>query len=189
MPRRRAYEIVRLDPGRVVLRRDVALAGSGRLRVEKTFTFGGDRLGPTLDLEVSVEQLAGAPIRVDLAIEWSLTMLGGGGNPAAYFRIGDERLAHDTTGERDEVTTIGSGNDAIGLDLATSAEPAAVAWWAPIETVSNSEYGFERTYQGSALTFVWHLELGPRARRIVTVRNVVAAAHDRSAEELAALDA
>ena len=47
----------------------------------------------------------------------------------------------------------------------------------------------ERTYQGSALTFVWHLELGPRARRIVTVRNVVTAAHDRSAEELAALDA
>ncbi len=184
-----AYDVIRLDPGRLVLRRDVALPGARRLRVEKTFAFGGDRRRPTLDLEVAIEHLAGGTVRLDLAVEWSLMMLGGGGNPAAYIRIGDERLAHDTTGERDDLTTIGSGNDTIGIDLSTTAEPAAGAWWAPIETVSNSEYGFERTYQGSALTFVWPLELDPGSRRTVVVLNAVVALVDRSAEELAALDA
>jgi len=41
--------------------------------------------------------------------------------------------------------------------------PAADAWWAPIETVSNSEGGFERVYQGSALLLSWLVELAPGA--------------------------
>jgi alpha-amylase len=33
--------------------------------------------------------------------------------------------------------------------------------WAPVETVSLSEAGFERIYQGSALLLVWPLRLEP----------------------------
>src|SRR5690606_18455231 len=42
----------------------------------------------------------------------------------------------------------------------TASEPAEV-WRAPIETVSLSEAGFERSYQGTALIPVWKLSLAP----------------------------
>ena len=38
----------------------------------------------------------------------------------------------------------------------------AGTWWQfPIETVSNSEAGFERVYQGTALLVHWPLDLEP----------------------------
>jgi alpha-amylase len=111
-------------------------------------------------------------------------MLGGGRNPAAYYVVDGERLNHDSSGQRSGLATIVSGNEYIGIELETTVEPATTTWWTPIETISNSEYGFERVYQGSALTFVWPIELAAGERRTVAVRNVIATAVDRSAEEL-----
>jgi alpha-amylase len=34
----------------------------------------------------------------------------------------------------------------------------------PIETVSQSEGGIERTHQGSCLHFIWNLELAPQGK-------------------------
>ncbi len=184
-----AYQLVGLEPGRVTLVHETALATSADVvRVEKRFVFGGDRRGPTLDLDVVLEAIAGGPLRFDLALEWSLTMLGGGGNPAAYYRLGDERLTHDSTGERSSLAAVLSGNDSIGIGLETTVQPAATTWWMPIETVSNSEAGFERVYQGSSLTFVWPIELASGERRTVTVRHIVSTATDRSADELASIE-
>ena len=45
----------------------------------------------------------------------------------------------------------------------------ADAWWAPIETVSNSEAGFERVYQGSGLLLSWPVRLAPGERWSRTV--------------------
>jgi len=41
--------------------------------------------------------------------------------------------------------------------------PAAELGWGPVETVSLSEGGFERIYQGTALLLVWHLAAAPDA--------------------------
>jgi 4-alpha-glucanotransferase len=43
-------------------------------------------------------------------------------------------------------------------------------WCAPIETVSQSEDGFERTYQGSAVLASWRLALRPRAAERLELR-------------------
>ncbi|HEY4741672.1 MAG TPA: alpha-amylase/4-alpha-glucanotransferase domain-containing protein, partial [Candidatus Acidoferrales bacterium] len=43
---------------------------------------------------------------------------------------------------------------------ATLSAPSAHEYWiAPIETVSDSESGFERVYQGSQILAVWPVEL------------------------------
>ena len=42
--------------------------------------------------------------------------------------------------------------------------PRADFWIAPIETVSESEDGFERIYQGSQIVAVWPVELSVRSR-------------------------
>ena len=96
-----------------------------------------------------------------VGLEWALTMLGGGGNPAAWWDVGGVRSAHDTSGAAEWISTIAQGNDYIGVSVTTTAAEAD-AWWAPIETVSNSENGFERMYQGSALLLSWPLRLAPR---------------------------
>jgi alpha-amylase len=121
-----------------------------------------------------------------LGVEWTITMLGGGGNPAAWYEVGGRRSAHDAGGSASGIARVEQGNDYIGLSLATTASPSADAWWAPIETVSNSEAGFERIYQGSGLLLSWPIRLSAGARKVVRVDQVVAATRDRAAEESAA---
>jgi 4-alpha-glucanotransferase len=47
------------------------------------------------------------------------------------------------------------------VDLSLMLSPAADLWKLPIETVSNSEGGFERVYQGTSLIARWPLALDP----------------------------
>jgi hypothetical protein len=149
------------------------------VRVEKRFSFDGARRHPRIRLDVSIENRGDGAVVADVAIEWALTMLGGG-NPAAFYQIDGERLPHDGHGERAVASVIGSGNDHVGIELTTAIEPATTLWWAPIETVSNSEYGFERTYQGSALVAVWPVRLAVGERVSLAVDQRVAVARDRS---------
>ncbi len=182
-----AYEVEAIGPGEVRLSRTVAWAespGSAAVRVEKHVTMSGTRQAPTLELIVTVENRSARPVRFDLGLEWALTMLGGGGNPAAYYRVGAESVRHDSAGDEPDTALLISGNTFIGIELTTRFEPAAAAWWAPIETVSNSEFGFERVYQGSALVGLWPMELAAGERRTVAMRHLVHTTSDRSALEL-----
>src|SRR3972149_7086541 len=90
-----------------------------------------------------------------LAVEWALNLLGGGGTPAAYHRSGATRTPHDGSGAAEGIEAIGFGNDWLGIDAEATVAPPAGAWWQPIETISNSEAGFERVYPGHALVFRW----------------------------------
>ncbi|MBI3333116.1 MAG: DUF1926 domain-containing protein [Candidatus Omnitrophica bacterium] len=49
----------------------------------------------------------------------------------------------------------------------TFSRPARL-WYFPLETLSDSERGMERTYQGVNLTFLWPLTLAPRGSWTVT---------------------
>jgi alpha-amylase len=47
----------------------------------------------------------------------------------------------------------------LGIRIDLRFEPDVLLWRFPVETVSNSESGFERVYQGSAIVPVWLLDL------------------------------
>ncbi|HEV7605130.1 MAG TPA: alpha-amylase/4-alpha-glucanotransferase domain-containing protein [Candidatus Limnocylindrales bacterium] len=183
-----AFDIESIGPDRLVVTRDatVAAAGPGTsavVRVTKTMILGGDRRGPTLTVELTVENRSAVAVEGILGLEWTITMLGGG-NPAAWLEIAGERSGHDSRGTATGVTHLAQGNDHIGIAVATVISPAADAWWAPVETISNSEGGFERVYQGAGLLFGWPVSLGGGESRAITVAHEVTTAHDRSAEEL-----
>ncbi len=156
------------------------------IRVVKTLTAGGDRRTPTLSLDVRVENRGAGPLEATLAVEWALTMLGGGGNPAAYYLLDGERIPHDGSASRASLAALHSGNEYVGIDIETRARPPAAAWISSIDTVSSSEAGFERVYQGSALVLAWPLVLEPGASIAVRVEQIVATSRDRAAEEAAA---
>ena len=176
-----AFAVEALETGRLVTRRAARICGAS-VTVTKTITLGGDRRAPTLTLALDLEHRAGPAFDGRVGIEWALTMLGGGGNPAAWWDIRGVRSGHDVSGMAHDVSTIAQGNDYIGVSV-TSTTTSADAWWAPIETVSNSEDGFERSYQGSALLLSWPVHLAPGDRWTRTVTNVVATTRDRATEQ------
>ncbi|MGZ9160318.1 MAG: alpha-amylase/4-alpha-glucanotransferase domain-containing protein [Candidatus Limnocylindrales bacterium] len=173
-----AFTLVDLQPGCLVTRRDATIAGAA-VSVTKSLTLGGNRLAPTLTLEVTLEHRAGPPVDARVGVEWSTTMLGGGGNPAAWWDVRGERTAHDRSGAGSDLSTISQGNDYIGISITTTTSAADV-WWAPIDTVSNSENGFERVYQGAGLLLSWPTLLDVGGRWTRTITHVVAANRDRA---------
>jgi alpha-amylase len=181
-----AFEIEVLEPGRLVTSRMASLAtarGLVPVRVIKALVLGGDRPAPTLELSVTLENRSDRAIEGLLGLEWTLTMLGGGGNPSAWWEIDGRRMAHDARGTATAVTAFAQGNDYVGIAVATTVSQPATAWWAPVETVSNSEGGFERVYQGSGLLLSWPLALATGASFTVTVVHSVATTHDRMVDE------
>src|SRR6478735_8429536 len=172
-----AFRIDHLTGGQVSLSREGSALGQP-MTVTKTIRLTGSRLRPELAIEVEVHHRGDTPIQTRLGIELSLHLLGGGGNPSAWYDVRGERTAHDGTGTAEAIDAIGYGNDWVGVAVAATMSPAADAWWSPIETVSNSESGFERVYQGSGLLFSWPVTIAPGESRRFAVRQSVTVARD-----------
>jgi alpha-amylase len=176
------HEIVECSVDRLTTRREAQIAGA-TVAVTKTIRVGGDRRSPTLEARVSLEHRDGPPIDVRLGVEWSTTMLGGGGNPAAWWDVAGHRTSHDAAGVAEGVTGLAQGNDHVGVEVRTTVDVPGDAWWAPIETISNSEDGFERVYQGSGLLLSWPVQLAPGERLERTIRHEVSTDRDRSLDD------
>ncbi|HUR15764.1 MAG TPA: alpha-amylase/4-alpha-glucanotransferase domain-containing protein [Candidatus Limnocylindrales bacterium] len=159
------------------------------LIVTKSVRLGGNRLDPRLTLDVEVASRSGSEFHGVLEVEWNINLSGGGRNLSAYYRWADGEMRHDEAGSVEPGTALRFGNEYDGVDIAASAEPAAAASWYPIETVSNSEAGFERMYQGSCLLFRWPLKLEAGGSATFSLTMAVSQSRDRSAEEIAELDA
>ena len=177
-----AWDLVALETDCLVTRRATRV-GDATVAMTRTLRLGGDRRAPTLEMALELRHQDGPPVDVRLGIEWSLTMLGGGGNPSAWWDVAGTRTGHDVAGSARQVTSLAQGNDYIGISVATDLDHPAEAWWAPIETVSNSEDGFERVYQGSGLLLSWPLTLAPGETWSRSVLHRVATARDRGTEE------
>jgi 4-alpha-glucanotransferase len=176
--------VAELAERRLVTEADTRIAGQG-VHITRELSLEGRRLDPGLTLEVTVAHRGEAPFRARLGLEWAMTMLGGGGNPAAWWEIRGKRSRHDRSGSAGSIERIAQGNDWLGVALTTSVDRPADAWWAPIETVSNSEDGFERVYQGSALLLSWLVELHPGDVWAARVTQRASVSVDRAAEESA----
>jgi alpha-amylase len=181
------HQLVELEGDAAIVARDGSVrAGRGtqRVRVEKEVRVGGGRADPSLAVAILVRNDSDSRLDARIGLEWATTMLGGGGNPAAWWELGAERSRHDGEGGGSSVEAIAQGNDWLGVAIRAEVEPPADAWWAPIETISNSEDGFERVYQGSAALFSWPVSIAPGETWTATVRHSASIARDRAADEL-----
>ena len=179
------WEMARLGQDRLDVRREVE-----GLSIERRLRIGGPRLAPWLEVEVDVANRGPGPVDADLAIEWSVCLSGGGGNPAAYYEVAADgsagatatRSPHDGAGDLAAADGLAFGNDHDGVRVDLTVEPTARLTWFPIETVSNSEGGFERVYQGSSLLARWPLGLAAGASFSVRQRFAIAEARDLAVE-------
>jgi hypothetical protein len=180
-----AWALEGLDARWAVIRRvgQVRVAGgSVPIEATKTIQIGGGRLDPTLELELEIAHRGGPdspPIDALVGIEWSTMLLGGGHNPAAWHELGRRRIAHDEPALVCGVDVLGAGNDQLGISVETTIDRPLDAWIGPIQTVSNSEAGFELVYQGSATLLVEPLRLAAGERMSVRIRQRVAISGER----------
>jgi alpha-amylase len=179
------WTVDQVAPGRISLSRSGTAFGQP-MTAGKTIRLLGDRMTPELVIELEVHHRGSEPVETRLGLELSIHLLGGGANPSAWYDVAGERTPHDGARQAAGAAVIGYGNDWVGVSVLAVPDPAADAWWNPIETVSNSESGCERAYQGSGLLLSWLVRLEPGESRRFTVRQAVAVARDRAAEEAAA---
>ncbi|MDR7542844.1 MAG: DUF1926 domain-containing protein [Armatimonadota bacterium] len=127
------------------------------VRVEKTVTVPAGRSG--LGVSYRVSNRSGAALAADFAVETNWGVTGAEatvGVGTESFRVGDVRQLPSVAAFalRDE-----------GWRLAVSGSVVALSppdlWVVPIEVVSASEAGFERTFQGASLLIVWPMRLEP----------------------------
>ncbi|MGQ9594499.1 MAG: alpha-amylase/4-alpha-glucanotransferase domain-containing protein [Anaerolineae bacterium] len=118
--------------------------GEAALEVTYHLTNGGER-----------------PLEARFGVETNWATLGGNGPHAWYALPGGVRAGLATRGVWEGVDAFRMAVAWAGWQVEVHLEPPATLWAFPLETVSNSEAGFERVYQGSCGMPTWVLRLGP----------------------------
>jgi alpha-amylase len=127
------------------------------VRVEKALTIPAGRTA--LGVSYRVSNRSEAPLIADFAVETNWGTMGPDATVvvgADSYRVGGARRIPDAAAFtlRDEGWRL-----AVSADVESPRAPSL--WVVPIEVVSASEAGFERTFQGVSLLTVWPLRLEP----------------------------
>lgn len=107
--------------------------------------------------------------------------LSAGEAPGRYFRL-PGRPSLGSRGRLDGRRSLAMVDEWLGCEMSLRWSAAAEVAWAPVETVSLSETGFERIYQGSAILVSWPLRLAAGERWDLSLRLAVGEVAARAAE-------
>lgn len=133
-----------------------------RVNVEKAFTFCPD--DSSIEVEYCIENCTEGKASLWFGVEFNLTLLAGEDEKRYYHYpcngLGDRRMI--SQGTLKEVETFGMVDEWSGFKLTFSFDQPPDLWRFPIKTVSQSEDGFESTYQGSVILPNWKLDLKKR---------------------------
>ncbi len=114
---------------------------------------------PALRVTYRLRWSGGDALLARWAIQWNLALTAGQA-PDRYLKL-PGRPSPARPGEVADRLTLSLVDEWAGIEVAFRWRHAGRVAWAPVETVSLSEAGFERIYQGSAILFSWPLELRP----------------------------
>ncbi|HVB86204.1 MAG TPA: alpha-amylase/4-alpha-glucanotransferase domain-containing protein [Candidatus Dormibacteraeota bacterium] len=149
----RAYRPTEVSPKRVAL----ASLECGNWSAEKSFSFEPIAGGFAITCDMGVRRIAPGAAWVNIGIEVVINFLAPS-TPDRYFESDGKRfpLRWAATVPHTELRVVDEWQKAA---VALKAPGAREFWIAPIDTVSESEEGFERVYQGSQVMAIWPVEL------------------------------
>jgi alpha-amylase len=171
------YQVEQATPHDVMLALEASLCRGipggipgEKLRVVKTFQFGWRKKGSEVACRIELER-SGPESRVDetapplqftAGLEIVLNLLAPDVRDR-YFEFSKNRqpLAWSGVVEGSHLRVVDEWQN---VAVTINAPGASHLWVAPIETVSESEEGFERVYQGSQILAVWPVQLLPAAK-------------------------
>jgi hypothetical protein len=160
LPGKRQAWITLIRKGEVRLER-----GTFPLQLRKSYGFESRWSG--MGVEYELTSLSNEKLECEFAVEMNFTLLAGDAEDR-YYRINGERPEEcmmKSAGMAEEVYSIALVDEAFGFHLEIFFKPDAVSVFRfPLETVSQSEAGFERTYQGSVIWASQPLKLSPQEK-------------------------
>ena len=134
-------------------------AGSGILTVKKAVRM---KKKAQVMIRYEFECLGDEPVRTKYGCEFNLTLFSAQ-DPERYYQLPEcgRRREISETGCEDNLTRFELVNGPDRLTAAFAFSHPVSTWFFPLMTVSKSEEGFERTYQGSSLLFLHPIDLSP----------------------------
>lgn len=155
----------------VLFSRSGALSQNGKkdpIKIEKCFSMLTHQ--PLVKAAYQISY-SGEKRKTNFGIEFNINLLAGDA-PDRYYsipgqKLEDARLA--SMGTLDGITEVQLLDEWSRMKVVLKIDQRCYLWRFPIETISLSESGFERIYQGSCLLFYWPLELEAGGKFEVTV--------------------
>ena len=130
------------------------------LRVEKEIHLTGDSNG--FALRYRLTNASDSAIHCRFGSEWNLALSRAGSEKYDRWQdLGTEWQPLEPRAEKPGVMMLSLKDRDLDLSLSLESDRPAALWSFPVETVSSSEDGFERTFQGRCLLLSWDLELKP----------------------------
>jgi 4-alpha-glucanotransferase len=130
------------------------------IRIEKHFFFSASSSECTV--EYRLVNLEETPVDLWFAVEFNYNLLSGDA-PDKYYSIdGVDLGSENTMGSKGEIpgaAWFGVTNEWDHVAARVDTNVPAMIWRGPLETVSLSEDGFERTHQGATLLLSWRISL------------------------------
>ena len=129
---------------------------------EKTFSFSTLPQGFEIICDVNLQRTAPGAASMFVGLEVVINFLAPS-SPDRYFETHGQRypLRWGATTPASDLRMVDEWQ---GVSVTLGAPNAQDFWVTPIESVSESEEGFERIYQGSQIMAVWPIELAPGAK-------------------------
>lgn len=151
------YRVAQLSRDQVVL----ASEESSDWPAVKTLSFASTPEGFDVVCDVALARAAPGTATVNVGMEVVVNLLAPTA-PDRYFELGGQRhpLRWSAAVPGSELRIVDEWQE---VDITLAVARACNFWIAPIETVSESEDGFERIYQGSQVIAVWPVELASGA--------------------------
>jgi len=161
-------EVYEMDISRKGRNRELLFSRSGNLqkdgkrypiKVEKRFVPSLDQtvLKTTYRITYGCDEIK----RTNFGIEFNINLLAGDALDRYYhvpeYPLEDRKLA--SIGECVDISEVHLVDEWNGIKVVLKMDKKCNFWRFPIETVSLSEGGFEKIFQGSCLLFYWPLEL------------------------------
>jgi alpha-amylase len=147
--------------------------GSVPITLSKTLSV--PHKGTTLGIKYRLENRPAQPITLWFGVEFNFALLAGSAPDRNYWvdghQLEDPRLV--SAGEIPEAKRFGLRDEYLGIDIALTLSRPATLWRFPLETVSQSEGGFERVYQSSVVFPNWRIHLEPGEKWEVEIGQVI----------------
>jgi 4-alpha-glucanotransferase len=168
------YEIEVRKKGKyqeILFSRSGSLRKDGRkdpIKIEKSFSIPTHQKIVKATYEITYK---GEKRKTNFGIELNINLLAGDA-PGRYYKIPgqpleDRRLA--SIGEINGITEVQLIDEWNRMKVVLKTDKSCNLWRFPIETISLSESGFERIFQGSCLLLYWPLDLEPGKRFGVSI--------------------
>jgi hypothetical protein len=119
-----------------------------------------------------IQNLSAEELNTSFGSEFNFSLLAGNAHDRYYDIPGHlmEKRNLASLGETNDVKQVGLVDEWLKVKLTLDFSQSASLWRAPVETVSQSEGGFERVYQSSMVMPIWRLSLPPGKSWEVEIR-------------------